>query len=77
MNFQVVSNFQSVSLSQFFKLVSSKSLNSMEKFQLVFLVSISKEKIISKTILKAKGRIHSGGAFILLKEKHLKHGEEF
>jgi hypothetical protein len=49
----------------------------MEKFQLVFLVSISKEKIISKTILKAKGRIHSGGAFILLKEKHLKHGEEF
>jgi hypothetical protein len=28
-----------------------------------------KGKIISKTLLKAKGRISSGGAFILLKEK--------
>jgi hypothetical protein len=28
------------------------------------LVSISKREIISKPLLKAKGRIHSGGAFI-------------
>jgi hypothetical protein len=27
--------------------------------------------------LKAKRRIHSGGAFIESKEKHLKQGEEF
>jgi hypothetical protein len=35
----------------------------MEKFQLVLGIHF-KKKIISKTLLKAKGRIHSGGAFI-------------
>jgi hypothetical protein len=33
--------------------------------------------MILKTLLKAKGRISSGGAFIESKEKHLKQGEEF
>jgi hypothetical protein len=37
------------------------------------------EEIISiaKSLLTAKGRISSGGAFIQLKEKHLKQGENF
>jgi hypothetical protein len=41
------------------------------------LASISKREIISKTLLKAKGRISWGGIFIYSKEKHLKHAEEF
>jgi hypothetical protein len=38
------------------------------------LVSISKREIISKTLLKAKGRIHSRGAFYLVKGKAFEIG---
>jgi hypothetical protein len=41
------------------------------------LVSVSKREIISKTLLKAKGRIYSGGAFYLVKGKSFETGEEF
>jgi hypothetical protein len=36
-----------------------------------------KGKTIPKTLLKAKGRISLGGAFIQSKENHLKQGEKF
>jgi hypothetical protein len=36
----------------------------MKKISIGFWYPFQKGKIISKTLLKAKGRIHSGGAFI-------------
>jgi hypothetical protein len=42
--------------------------------QISFSTYFKKGKIISKTLLKAKGKISSGGVFYLVKGKHLKQG---
>jgi hypothetical protein len=51
--------------------ISKKENHFKNPFESIFL----KRKIVSRTLLKAKGRISSGGAFISVKGKAFETGE--